>query len=241
MRKIDLEAERRYENEKATGNSPRRALSKFYWATRLPLNQHFENTYRSISGKDVLEIGCTTGGKAIEYAKHARSYVGVDIADLAIEKARARNISNAEFICVDGHQIPRPDQSFDCVIVNSMLHHLELERGLREIWRLLKDDGILIFFEPLGINPAFWLYRQMTPHARTADERPFSYADLKLFATYFDLDDVTWFGLTTPICAFYQNENLREKLTKVDQKLSRTPLKYLYWQIMGFGKKINSL
>ena len=78
-----------------------------------------------------------------------------------------------EVLCVDAHNIPIEDTSFDCVIVNSLLHHLDLKKALKEIHRVTKKDGYLIFKEPLGTNIFFQIYRKLTPNARTPDEKPF--------------------------------------------------------------------
>ena len=49
----------------------------------------------------------------------------------------------------------KPDENFDCVVVNSLLHHLDLLKSFkREIHRVLKN-GILIFREPLGTKSFF--------------------------------------------------------------------------------------
>ena len=54
-------------------------------------------------------------------------YWGIDISDEAIKKAKNLKLKNAEFLCIDGHKIPKKDEEFDCVVVNSLLHHLDLK------------------------------------------------------------------------------------------------------------------
>lgn len=238
MRNIDLENEKDFENRKASGEQVRAKQSKFYWATSIPIEKHKEDTYKVIKGLKVLEIGCASGYDAIDYCKHAKSYVGVDISNIAIKNCDALSIKNAKFYCVDGHKLPVDDSSIDYVIVNSLLHHLDLETSFREISRILSDSGALIFREPLGTNPAFQIYRMMTPGARTADERPFTFNDLRLMRKYFDLNDqVQWFGFLSILSAFLKNYNVRALLTTIDGVLSKTPLKYVYWQFSGIAKK----
>ena len=96
-----------------------------------------------VKGKRVLEVGCSDGPYAIRYAQTAASVDGVDISDVGIELARGRGINNAECQVCDAHQLPFEDESFDCVIVNSLLHHLDLETGLMEIHRVLKPRRAL--------------------------------------------------------------------------------------------------
>lgn len=113
-------------------------------------------------------------------APHAKSYLGTDISDKAIELVATRRLTNASFLCCDGHAIGLPDGSFDCVIVDALLHHMDLTAVLTEVSRLLKPNIVLFFNEPLGTNPLFSLYQALTLRARTPDEHPFRRADLRL-------------------------------------------------------------
>lgn len=238
MRNIDLENEKNFENRKASGEQVRAKQSKFYWATFLPTEKHNEQALKAIQGSDVLEIGCASGYDAINYCKYAKSYIGVDISDVAIGNCNALSIENAEFHCVDGHKLPAKDKSIDIVIVNSLLHHLDLEASFEEICRVLSDRGALIFREPLGTNPAFQIYRMMTTSARTEDECPFTFRDLRLMNKYFLLNEkVQWFGFLSILSAFYRNDNIRKLLTAIDGLLSKTPLRYLFWQFSGIVTK----
>ncbi len=239
MRKIDLKAEQTFENLKVSGNSPRKAQGKFYWATDLEKNRHDQKSLSVIAGKTVLEIGCSSGVMAAKYSQRASHVTGVDISDEGIEKARQRDIPNARFECCDAHALPFGDNSFDVVIVNSLLHHLDLKASFEEISRVLNAQGVLIYREPLGTNPLFQLYRSLTPASRTEDERPFTFADLRLFRQYFNLVDMRWFGFFSLASAFHQKEWLREKTTALDHLLSKTPLRYFFWQISGVARKSN--
>ena len=122
MRKIDLNKERIFENKKQGNKNVRNNQNKFYWATEIPKRKHNFKTYNKISGKEILEIGCSNGSAARMYTKYCKSYFGLDISDEAIKIARSLNIKNANFLCVDAHNIPTEDSKFDCVIVNSILH-----------------------------------------------------------------------------------------------------------------------
>jgi SAM-dependent methyltransferase len=238
MRKIDLDAERRYENQNVTSNgSQRKAQGKYYWATNLSEEEHLAKTDSVIKGKAVLEIGCSDGRAATRYTQFAQSYVGVDISDEAIRAAESIGLPNARFICTDGHFIPLEKGSFDCVIVNGLLHHLDLESAFKEIHRLLKIGGVLIFREPLGINPLFQLYRRLTPAARTADERPLDQKDINLLQRYFELEDVQYFGFLSVTSAFFMTDWFRRLTTHIDKVIAATPLKIFCWQFSGVARK----
>ena len=237
MRKIDLKNEQKFQNNKVSSSMVRSSQSKYYEATVLPRNQHRENTYKAIVDLAVLEVGCSDGTMAIDYTRFCKSFIGVDISDQAIHKASGLNLKGAEFICTDAHKLPFDDETFDVVIVNSLLHHLDLEVSLKEISRVLVKNGKLMFLEPLGTNPAFQCYRYFTPDARTIDERPFKFKDLALLKKYFKLKQINWFGFLVIVSAFSNNKKLRDILTIIDMYLSRTPLKYFFWQICGVATK----
>ena len=237
MRSIDLQQEREFENQKVTDPSSREARHKYYWATEIPIQRHVARILETIQGARVLEIGCSSGHHSIPYVKAAASFVGIDLSDQAIELANARELPGAEFICGDGHKLPFDDESFDCVIVDSLLHHLDLGQSLREISRVLRPGGSLLFREPLGTNPFFQLYRWGSPSARTPDERPFTFSDLRLLRSHFDLQDVDWFGLFSIFSAFGRSESLRRVLTGVDRILALTPVRIFFWQIAGTAVK----
>ena len=239
MRNINLTKEREFENEKAQGGDSRKYQSKYYWATNIPKIRHNLNTFKKIKDKRVLEIGCSSGKDAISYTKYTSFYCGIDISNEAIKNSINLKLENSEFLCVDGHNIPKEDEEFDCVIVNSLLHHLDLETAFREINRVLKSGGYLIFREPLGTNPFFQFYRYLTPSSRTPDERPFTLIDIKLMKKYFYLRNVEWFGFFSIFSAFLQISLLRKILTFLDYCLSKTFLKIFFWQFCGFALKKN--
>ena len=85
MRRISLEIERDFENQKARGSDSRKSQSKFYWATDIPIKRHNLNTFKKIKNKKILEIGCSSGKDAISYTKYTSFYCGIDISDEAVE------------------------------------------------------------------------------------------------------------------------------------------------------------
>lgn len=237
MRKIDLNKESDFENLKNTNCQVRISQSKFYWAVENSIQEHDCKTMVAIQNQRVLEIGCSNGSAAEQYALVCQYYLGVDISDVAIDLARRRNLENAIFECADGHYLPADDRTFDVVIVNSLLHHLDLGKVLVEIERVLVAEGKLIFREPLGTNPLFQLYRLLTPSARTPDEKPLEFSDIKLMQSYFELKEISFFGFLNILSAFSHNDYLRSILTACDRLLARTPLKYFFWQFAGFATK----
>jgi len=65
-----------------------------------------------------------------------------------------------------------PDHFFDVIFGKAILHHLDLDKALLELWRIASRGAILVFIEPLGMNPLINLFRKLTPERRTRDEKP---------------------------------------------------------------------
>lgn len=134
-------------------------------------------------GKRVLDYGCGRGDDALRLLDNGAAHVtGFDISDAEIEHARqaARAAGYEErthFVVADAHATPFADDAFDVIRGNSILHHLELERALHELRRILAPGGRAVFVEPLAHNPLLRLGRALTPMARTEDEHPFTSAD----------------------------------------------------------------
>jgi SAM-dependent methyltransferase len=87
---------------------------------------------------------------------------------------------------MDANNLEFDNASFDIVYGTGILHHLEFERALSEIRRVLKPGGTLIFSEPLDINPVGRVVRWLTPRARTQDEQPLRVRELRQLQDYFD-------------------------------------------------------
>ena len=98
-------------------------------------------------GMSVLELGCGTGemwlGKQ-EMIGRCSGFVLSDFSEGMLDKAKdtLRGYKGIEYRLIDIQQISFADQAFDAVIANMMLYHVpDLDRGLREVRRVLKDGG----------------------------------------------------------------------------------------------------
>ena len=70
MRKINIEAERRFENLNVTGQGTRKKQEKFFWSIIPSLLKYNDYVYSKIKGKHVLEIGCSNGEMVKRYGNH---------------------------------------------------------------------------------------------------------------------------------------------------------------------------
>jgi SAM-dependent methyltransferase len=86
---------------------------------------------------------------------------------------------------MDCENLDYPDESFDVIYGRAILHHLNLHKANRQLLRVLKKEGVAVFIEPLGMNPVINLYRYLTPHLRTVDEKPLDYSDIRVIGEGF--------------------------------------------------------
>jgi len=111
------------------------------------------------SGMRVLDIACGTGEPAISLAAVLvgdGDVVGVDISPaplkIAEERAIQRGLSNVTFRQADAHELPFPDNSFDCITSRlGIMFFSDLPRALSEMRRVLKPSGraILLVWGPM--------------------------------------------------------------------------------------------
>src|ERR1700691_3074398 len=90
------ERERQFHNERFSQDTdPRAHLDKWYASVRHGAEKQDEMVRAIAKNKKVLEYGCADGGLSLDVLKLpeiCESLTGIDISDVAIEKARARAI-----------------------------------------------------------------------------------------------------------------------------------------------------
>lgn len=90
----------------------------------------------------VLEVGCGAG-HILEKIDKGELH-GIDISEIQIERAGKRLGSRVKLTKAPGEAIPYPDKFFDRVLCSEVVEHvLDPREVLKEISRILKDDGIL--------------------------------------------------------------------------------------------------
>ena len=106
-------------------------------------------------GVRALELGCGTGVFLDRVAGSGAQLHGIDLSTHLLEKARARLLGrpNVALDCGNAEQMPFPHAAYDVVYGSSVLHHLNLEVSLREVLRVLRPGGRIVFTEPNILNP----------------------------------------------------------------------------------------
>jgi SAM-dependent methyltransferase len=100
----------------------------------------------------ILEVGCGTGGLLVAAARVRRTIVGVDIAARWLVAARRRLADHGlavPLVAASADRLPWPDGSFETVVADSVLEHLdEPARAVREWTRVLRPGGRLLVWSP---------------------------------------------------------------------------------------------
>jgi len=112
----------------------------------------------------VLEAGCGTGQLSNFLGMNwGRTVIGADLClnslRLAISFRDRYSITNAQFVQMNLFRPPFPDEAFDVVISNGVLHHTsDPAGGFQSIARKLKPGGFMIIglYNWLGRLPTLW-------------------------------------------------------------------------------------
>ncbi|MEA2441396.1 MAG: hypothetical protein QOH76_2820 [Thermoleophilaceae bacterium] len=112
---------------------------------------------RDVSSRSAaLDLGSGTGWVVQELLTAGLSVEGCDIAELAVERLRAR-FPQATFFqtTLGAESLPRPDASYDVVTGLDVMYHVTDDEAwlaaLREAARVLRPDGLLIVSDGLGV------------------------------------------------------------------------------------------
>lgn len=112
-----------------------------------------------VAGKDVLDLGCGGGYGTAILAEGAKSVVGVDVSEAAVEHAgKTFEGNNIRFRTIGGQgRLPFADRTFDVVSCLQVIEHIRGDRLFAaEIARVLKPGGVAIIATPDRASRLFW-------------------------------------------------------------------------------------
>jgi len=166
-----------------------------------------------VCGKRILDVGCGHGMASVVLARRGAVVTGIDLSAGYVAEAAARAEANAVqafFTQADAENLPFTDESFDAVWGSAILHHLDLNRGGRELRRVLRPGGVAVFCEPWGGNPLLSLARRRLPYPgkdRTPHERPLCRRDLIPLRTIYTTVEVQGYQLIAMLRRLWRRES----------------------------------
>lgn len=110
-----------------------------------------KKVYKYKLGGRFLDVGCAYGF-LVQAASRRFEAFGIDISKFAIRESM--KFCGGRISRASGSYLPFKDNSFDVVTVIDTLEHIpQLNRCLKDIVRILRDDGVLFLQLP---NPLIW-------------------------------------------------------------------------------------
>jgi ubiquinone/menaquinone biosynthesis C-methylase UbiE len=120
----------------------------------------------------ILDFACGNGENGLSAASLGAKCIGIDISPEGIQNAK-KNAADlgleglADFLVMDGENLEFEDSTFDIGIEYGALHHVDLNKALKELARVLKPGSKMLCIEAMRHNPLIHWYRKRTPHLRT--------------------------------------------------------------------------
>ncbi|HEX2922861.1 MAG TPA: class I SAM-dependent methyltransferase, partial [Chloroflexota bacterium] len=115
---------------------------------------------RPVASGRVLELGCGSGALLRTVAPIARLAGGMDISAAGRELAagwirqEVRGRTGVGLLCARAEKLPFDDGSFDAVVSQHLVEHLDdPSAALAEWYRVLRPGGILVLVTPNGDYP----------------------------------------------------------------------------------------
>jgi ubiquinone/menaquinone biosynthesis C-methylase UbiE len=108
------------------------------------LKDHYGSTLHCLN---LLDISCSTGFMAKRFGESVRLVVGMDIDRTALAVAANLDVGeHVKFVASDALKTCFYDSFFDIVVCNQMYEHVpSAEKLMKEIYRILKPDGVCYF------------------------------------------------------------------------------------------------
>jgi ubiquinone/menaquinone biosynthesis C-methylase UbiE len=121
----------------------------------------------------VLEIGCGTGYFTKEIVKTGARVTAIDISPELLNIAKQDiTETNVQFKLDNAYDLSFEKNRFDSIVGSSVLHHLDVEKAISEMFRVLKPGGSMFFTEPNMLNPQIALQKNIPALKRKLGDSP---------------------------------------------------------------------
>ena len=174
------------------------------------------NDYKNIKTSKILDIGTGSGVIAHEIGKISKDVYSVDVIDERVIK------NNFMFKKIKNEKLPFKNNEFDIVISNHVMAHVKNdELHLKEIKRLLKDDGVayLSMLNRLWpLEPNFGLLFLSWLPKKFAD----FYVRFMGKGTYYNVNPLTYNNFIKKINKYFTYEDMTIKVIRQKTQMPNT-------------------
>ena len=143
----------------------------------------FDFLKKNVKDSEVLDYGCGVGNSVEKVIKYnPKKITGIDISEISINKAKNKadglgldvnyKVDNCEKTSFDTN-------SFDIIYGSGILHHLQIDKCLEEIHRILKPNGRFVLVANLHLNYKTHLKKLFPSVATVAVNRKFEVIECK--------------------------------------------------------------
>jgi ubiquinone/menaquinone biosynthesis C-methylase UbiE len=185
--------------------------------------------HETVQSPRVLDLGCGDGNSAVFFRKHFPKceYNGLDTSKESVAVAEEKKVFRANFAHYNGFDIPFSDGSFDIVFIACVLHHIDHiqhEKILTEVKRVLKNGGRLYIFEHNPLNP---LTRRIVKNC------PFDEDAILLNSAYTKkmLKRLDFRDVNVGYTIFFPRHQLFSKIIRLEKYLKWLPIGGQYYAI----------
>ena len=112
----------------------------------------------------ILEIGCGNCRNLLDFARQGFDCYGLDFSEEMLKQAvvfAKQNRIKIKLKKAEAEKLPFKKNSFDYALSIATIHHLKKEdhlKALKEMFRVLKPNGIAIITAWNHLNPKFWKF-----------------------------------------------------------------------------------
>lgn len=196
--------------------------TKYYSVTNSSEAYYHDWLRQRCKGKMALDYCCGSGENGVFMGQNGANVIGIDISPEGVANgtanaARAGVSENCKFEVMDAEATDFKDNTFDILVEYGALHHLDYERAMKEMARIIKPSGEIICIEALRHNPFIHLYRKRTMHLRTEweVEHILSVDHLDISRQYFGKVEARFFHLAVLAAVPFRKTPLFRPLRKV--------------------------
>lgn len=153
-------------------------------------NLYVLEQFGDLRGRRVLDIGCGQGDTSVFFALRGAEVCALDVSEKMVELTRA--LAGAHGVgdrvrtrACRVEDMDYPDDHFDLVFADGVLHHLDMPAAVPNIVRVMKPGGSGVFLEPQKGSIFSEIYRFFAKDLRTTDERPLEPRDFDFLTGQF--------------------------------------------------------